>query len=119
MPWDKQDVMVMLCIFCRLDVVVEDLWIEKEVDRRRAELHLPSPEVNYIIIKQQRQPHFDHQKSKTVAKRDAPDEDAMSLQRSNIQEALDMAEHEGEGSSGYWGDTALLIRPGSACASMA
>ncbi|RMJ02401.1 hypothetical protein CDV36_015332 [Fusarium kuroshium] len=108
MPWGRQDVMVMLCIFCRLDVVVEDLWIKKEVDRRRAELHLPSPEVNYIIIKQQRQPRLDPQKSKTVAKRDAPDEDAMSLQRSNIQEALDMAEYEGERSSGYWGDTDYL-----------
>lgn len=113
MPWGRQDVMVMLCIFCRLDVVVEDLWIEKEVDRRRGELHLPSPEVNYIIIKQQRQPRLDPQKSKTVAKRDVPDEDAMSLQRSNIQEALDMAEYEGERSSGYWGDTAYLSTLGA------
>ncbi|KAG7405719.1 hypothetical protein Forpi1262_v018433 [Fusarium oxysporum f. sp. raphani] len=113
MPWGRQDVMVMLCIFCRLDVVVEDLWIEKEVDRRRAELHLPSPEVNYIIIKQQGQPQLDPQKGKTVAKRDAPDEDAMSLQRSNIQGALDMAEYEGERSSGYWGDTAYLSALGA------
>ncbi|EEU34411.1 uncharacterized protein NECHADRAFT_82260 [Fusarium vanettenii 77-13-4] len=113
MPWGSQDVMVMLCVFCRLDVVVEDLWIEKEVDRRRAELNLPSPEMDYIIMKQQPQPYLDPRKSKTVAKRDAPDEEARSLLRSNIQEALDVAEYEGERSFGYWEDAAYLSTLGA------
>ncbi|KAH7011080.1 hypothetical protein EDB80DRAFT_890972 [Ilyonectria destructans] len=58
MPWGKQDVLIMLCVFCRLDVVVEE---------------------------------------------DNSDEDFMSLQRSNIQGALDLAGYKGERSYGYWG----------------
>lgn len=36
--WDGEDVAVILRVFCHLDVGVEDMWLEKEVAQRRAEL---------------------------------------------------------------------------------
>lgn len=106
MPWGRQDVMVMMRIFCQLDVVVEDLWIEQEVDQRRVKLQLPSPETGYILIRQhQSQPQ--RQGGKTVLDEEQGILGAghTSFWRSLLREALDRAEEDHERTFGYSEDS--------------
>ncbi|KAH7113061.1 hypothetical protein EDB81DRAFT_922310 [Dactylonectria macrodidyma] len=110
MPWGRQDVMVMLRIFCQLDIVVEDLWIEKEVDKRRAKLRIPSRE-GYILIRQhqKQQPQRPDGKTAAVPERSASDEHLAST----LRQALDAAEDEEERTSGFWGDSAFYSALGA------
>ncbi|KAH6876848.1 hypothetical protein B0T10DRAFT_497395 [Thelonectria olida] len=113
MPWGAQDVMVMLNVFCRLDVVVEDLWIEEAVDQRRIDLVIPSSEANCLVIKRQHQAQPRRQRGMAAAESGDSDGETMSLWRSHIQEALNAAEAEEERSFGYWGDLAYLSALGA------